>query len=80
MTRSMIEHDLVNDKKQDLAIKSCGVNNLNPSSFRNKIVYIFQSVLLVNLVLIIYKRLIHTYSGLVHSLIKPQHMSKAGAA
>ena len=53
MTRSMIEHDLENDKKQDLAIKSCGVNNLNPSFFRNKIVYIFQSVFLVNLALII---------------------------
>ena len=53
MTRSMIEHDLKNDKQQGLAIKSCGVNNLNPSSFRNKIVYIFQSVLLVNLALII---------------------------
>ena len=24
MTRSMIEHDLENEKKQDLAIKSCG--------------------------------------------------------
>ena len=49
MTRSMIEHDLENYKKQDLAIKSCGVNNLNSSSLRNKIVYIFHSVLLVNL-------------------------------